>query len=153
MATVRSTGEFRTDVKGLDEFRAELKALGAKWPKQLGQANKEAAEIVADLARTKARSLGGVHRHVAPSIKAAAQARHAVVVGGGAAYDMFLGAEFGAKQYERFPPWRGNQWQPDAISGVGYMIHPAARESREEVIDVYDDAIRRLAAQAFPDGP
>lgn len=145
----RTAGEFTTRVVGLDEFRKALKELGPQWPKEMGRANKETATIVADAARIKASALGGVHRHVASSIKASAAARHAKVVGSGPA---FFGAEFGAKRYSQFPPWRGNQWaHTQPAEGVGYMVQPAARDKAAEVLTTYGAAIRRIAAAAFPD--
>jgi hypothetical protein len=146
----KASGDFTTRVEGLDEFRKALRNLGPDMQKKLGQANKEAADIVATSARSKAERLGGVHRHVAPSIKASAAARQASVVLGGSRYPMAFGAEFGSIAFQQFPPWRGNQFQLDA-SNVGYIVHPAAREKVDEVVDTYDAAIRRVAALAFPD--
>jgi hypothetical protein len=141
------SGEIVT-VEGLDEFRKALKQLGPEWTKELGKANKEAGEIVAKGAVAKADSLGGVARHVAPSIKSSAQARQAVVSMGGASFPMALGAEFGAKRYPQFGPFRGNQWEGDG--GPGYVLDPTVKEKAAEFESVYLASIDRLAKRAFP---
>lgn len=146
----KTSGDYTVKVDGLDAFRKSLKELGPQWPKRLGQAHREAGDLVATAAKHKASVLGGVHRHVMPSIKAAAAAQQAKVSIGGPAWPMAMGAEFGSLAYPQFPPWRGNQFSLDS-GNVGYLVQPAARENRDEVMDVFDDAIRRLAAEAFPD--
>ena len=140
-------------VEGLDEFRKAMRELNPQMGRAFGAANKEVAEIVASEARAKADQLGGVHRHVKPSIKASAQQRFAAVTIGGPKFPMALGAEFGAKRYEQFPPWRGNQWPSTWVpEGVGYMIHPAIREKADQVRNEYGVAIMQLARKAFPGG-
>lgn len=140
-------------VEGLDEFRARLKELGAEWPKALGQANKQAAGVIVKSAQERADALGSTAAHVSSSIKAAAQERAAVITLGGNSMPMALGAEFGARKYPQFPPWRGNQWTEGdgPAAGVGYFLNPAVRETRDEFVDVYDAAMRLLTARAFPD--
>jgi hypothetical protein len=138
-------------VIGLADFRRELRRMSATLPRELRSANLSAAKLVADEARPRAQAQGGVARKTAPSIKALAQQRGAAVRIGGVRYPFALGAEFGSKGYRQFKPWRGNQWSPDQGS-VGYFLHPAVRDTRRRVIDLYGDLIERLAARAFPKG-
>lgn len=137
-------------VVGLDEFRAELRKLEGNMGRELGKAHKAAAEVVASKARSRAASLGGAAAKSAPSIKASAAARHAAVNVGGPSHPWAMGAEFGAIRWRQFEPWRGNQWQPD-VAGVGYFLHPAIRETREEFMDVYARELEQLARAAYPD--
>lgn len=137
-------------IEGLDEFRASLRAAGKEYGRAMGQANKRAAEFVAAEARTRAISRGGSAAKGAQSIKASAAQKAAMVAIGGPRYQWMLGAEFGAKKYKQFPPWRGNQWQPDANNGVGYFLHPAIRDTRERFEEMYLEELDTVAKSAFP---
>lgn len=140
MATDRSES---VTIQGLKEFLAALKAVDLN--KDLAQANKKAAEMVAAKARGKAESLGSVLAKAAPSIKAAAQQRQAAINLGGSQYPFALGAEFGGGRRpttRQFKPWLGH---------TGYALYPTIRETREQFIDVYADAIDELMRRAFPD--
>lgn len=138
-------------IQGLNELRAALKALGPEWPKQLGKANKEVGELIARDARDRAESLGGVAAKSAPSIKSSAAARASTVSIGSDQFPFALGAEFGAKKYPQFKPWRGNQWVESGDENVGYFLHPAIRDDVNKIEELYLDAIDKLAARAFPD--
>jgi hypothetical protein len=61
-----------------------------------------------------------------------------------------FGAEFGAKRYPQFQPWRGNQWVAGEgpATGVGYFLYPAIRERRAEVERIYMANMMRLMRQA-----
>lgn len=136
-------------VEGLDKFRRDLRRLDSGAGKEIGKANKDAAEFVVDKAESQGRRLGGVHRHVvnAGSIRASARQRAATVLLGGAGgkHGPALGAEFGAKKFNQFPEWRGNQWSEGAAGGVGYMLHPAIRENLPEFEDIYIERLRSVA--------
>lgn len=136
-------------VEGLADFQKELKRLDQKLPRELQKANKRAAELVADAARTRATGLGSVAAKAAPSIKAAAEQRRSKVSIGGARYPFALGAEFGGQGRPttmQFAPWSGSD------TGAGYFLYPAIRETRDEFMDAYDDAIEQLTREAFPTG-
>lgn len=137
-------------VKGLREFQQELRSIDVNAGRLLRKANLEAAKVVADEAKSKAEGLGSTAAHVANSIYEAAEQLYAKVVLDVAKSPEILGAEFGAKQYHQFQPWRGNQWEPDASNGVGYFLHPAIRETREEFMDRYEHLLDALSRQAFP---
>ena len=47
--------------------------------------------------------------------------------------------------WNQFRPWRGNG------EGAGYFLFPAIRQAGPEIVDLYGDALERLAAKAFPD--
>lgn len=142
-------------VRGLKELRSELRKLPDESRKMLNVVNMEAAEFVIGKAEAKGEELGGVHAHVfrTNSVRAGRAAKGATINLGGAAkkHGPAFGAEFGSKKFGQFPAWRGNQWAPDEDNGVGYMIHPAFRENKEEFLDLYAKAIEQMASRAFPD--
>jgi len=141
-------------VRGLDDFRRELRRMDRQYGKELGDINLKVAEFVIDKANQKGRRLGGVHAHVVRNnaFRASRRQKAATVnVGGAGGKAPTLGAEFGAKQYRQFPEWLGNQWSPDGSANVGYMLHPAIRENVDEWLDMYWDELNRLARRAFPD--
>lgn len=131
-------------VEGLADFQRELRAVDTKLPRQLSQANKAAAEMVAGRARSRAQSLGSVAAKSAPSIKAAAEQRRSKITLGGPREPWALGAEFGGQgrpTTQQFDPHRGRQ---------GYFLYPTIRDTREEFIDVYARAIDQVMRAAFP---
>ncbi|SRR6266508_2857846 len=143
------------NIRGLAEFQRELRRAGAGFPRELRRLNLDAAQMVVTETEKRGRALGGVHAKTvrAGAFKARAEQRRAkVVIDASTKRNAFaFGAEFGSKRYHQFPAWRGNQWLPDA-GGVGYMLHPAVRETRDEIIDIYAELITQLARRAFPDG-
>lgn len=141
--TSRATDIVR--VEGLADFQRELRKLNADLPKELRKANIEAAEVVAKDARQRAEGRGGVAAKSAPSIKAQGEQRRSKITIGGPKFPFALGAEFGAVEYPQFDPWTGSG------SDAGYFFYPAIRDTREEFMDVYEDALDRLARRAFPD--
>lgn len=144
-------------VVGLKEFLKELKALDEPGLLQaLKDVNYEVAQLVVSEAQGTAS--GRMESAAAASLKPGRQAAKAVVSGGGAGTPFFGGAEFGANRnqlrrsgtrtvrgWNQFQPWRGSG------SGAGYFLYPAIRATREQVIDMYGDAVEKLAKQAFPD--
>ena len=139
-------------VLGLRDFQRELRAVDTKLPRTLAVANKTAAEYVAERARRRAHSPGGVAAKSAPSIRAAGEQRRSKILIGGKTWPYALGAEFGAKVYPQFKPWRGNQHDPgmEPGSGVGYFLYPTIRETRDEYLEIYARAIDQVMRDAFP---
>jgi hypothetical protein len=142
MATQRiRSGDIQ--VEGLAELSRALRKLeGAEWSKELRDANKSVADLVAKDARAAAYSLGGVAAHVAPSIGARASQQSAGVAFGGARYPMAGGAEFGSNRFKQFKPWRGNG------SDAGYFVYPAIRQDLDRIETEYTRAIDALAKRA-----
>lgn len=133
----------KIEVVGLRDLQKELRAIDKDFPKELRLANKEAAQVVADATRASFASRGGVAPKVAASVKALAQQRNASVKIGGARFPYALGSEFGGRARrttQQFPPFQKG----------GYSLFPTVKDKREEVIKVYDEAIDRLLARAFP---
>lgn len=143
--------ELRID--GYDEFRAELRKLGPEYSRQLGRFHHEAATPIAEDAADRAKRRRAFGSRAAASIKATRKSKAATIAGGGARFPWFWGAEFGAKRYRQFGPWRGNRWTPVGGSGVGYAMHPAIRDAvlGGEFIETYGDSLMEFASSAFPD--
>ena len=146
------------EVRGLAEFRRELKKIDKAFGKELRQVHLAISKMVADRARAAA----------PPGIKKAIKARatqSAAYVSTVARPDRALGVLwgmrkrsgwYGARRYRQstgrqFEPWVGNQWDPGETGGQPYFIGPAINNSVDEVLEMYGDAIEVLAAKAFPD--
>lgn len=133
------------NVAGLKDLSRELKAIDASWAKELAQAAKKAAQIIVTEARSRASSAGGVLAKAADSIAPGGTQRGGYVRLGGPRWPYALGAEFGAKQYPQFKPWRG------ADENGGYALYPAIRDKTDEVTDAYGEMVGDLTRRAFPD--
>lgn len=131
-------------VEGLADFQKELRALDRTLPRELGQANKRAAEMVAERARQRAQSLGSVAAKSAPSIKAAAEQRRSKINLGSTREPWALGAEFGGQgrpTTQQFEPHRGRE---------GYFLYPTIRDTRDEYLEIYGRILEQLMRAAFP---
>lgn len=83
-------------VEGLNESVRALRAIGDGLPRELGRIHRDIGNQAAEDARSAAVSLGGVSRHVAPSIKGLGSSTRETVTIGGPGWPMAGGAEFGA---------------------------------------------------------
>lgn len=138
------TGDIK--VTGLAELNKALKAIGPDARKELKQASKRAADLVAGSTTSTARSLGGVAAHAAPSIKATASMTGSAAVSiGGPGYEMAGGAAFGGRgrpTTQQFQPFRGRQ---------GYFLYPDIRDNADEIESVYVSAIDDIIKRRFPE--
>lgn len=148
------------DVKGLKEFRSELKRVDAGFPKQLRTVHKDIADDVADRARGIASGMGGVQAKAAGALKGyATQTQASVgVSGGGIANVAYWGAKKHTGWYAHIhssrpqhPAWVGNSWEPGVAGQGPYAINDALAEKLPDIDDAYLDAIEDLARSAFPD--
>lgn len=148
MAGRRGGSGMQFHIVGLKDFSRELSRLGAALPVSLRELNENAADDIVEAGRDKARR--PQQRKAAESLRASRSSSYvAVLLGDNSRYEFALGAEFGARRYRQFPPWRGNQWMSWG-GGPGYFLHPAIREVGEDVLDKYWESIRGVAARAFP---
>lgn len=144
----RRGGGTEFEIEGLREFRIALKALGVGLPDSLRDYNVKAAEAVVERGRAKATR--PQQNKAAQSLRASRSGQAVgIMLGDNGAYAFARGAEFGARRYRQFPPWRGNQWMSWG-GGPGYFLHPAIREVGETVLDDYWNSIRTLRKRAFP---
>lgn len=126
-------------VDGLKELNQALRKLEPGFRKELKGLNLRVAKLVTEEARAVAYSLGGVAAHVAPSLKAkGAQQSAGVELGDAAA----AGAEFGAKQYKQFKPWKGN------TETAGYFLYPTIRQDAAKIEAIYTDGLGTIIKRA-----
>lgn len=133
----------RIEVRGLKEFRRELKALDGQWEKQLQKANKAVAEMVAEGTREDFQRVGGSGPKAASTVKALAQQTRAQVKFGGkgdsVAERVAGGNAFGSTRFPQFPK-----------PGV-YALYPTLARRSEDITDRYADLVDDLMKRAFPD--
>lgn len=136
-------------VQGLDQFRRELRKLqqsaGSDSIALLKEANYRVASMVVGKAQSRASSIGPMQAKAAASLKPGRQQARAVVSGGGARVPFFNGAEFGAKYYKQFLPWK----KPGG-GNTGYFLFPTMKAESKNIIDMYGDELEKIAKQAFP---
>jgi hypothetical protein len=150
------------EVKGLKEFRRELKGVSSDLPKALRKAQKEIADDVADRARGVAGGMGGVQAKAADAIKGYATQTQASVgfPAGTIAAVAFWGARrhtgwYAAARYAgstpQHPKWVGTGWEPGVAGQGPYAINDALADFLPELDDRYLTMMEDLAAKAFPD--
>lgn len=158
-----------SEIRGLPEFRNALKDVGPEWVKELGKANKHAAEILAEHARGAAHFEGTKQQaSLANTIRATAATVNATVVAGNSeqpyANPAFLGVRKRSGWYAnkpegkpQGPPWVGNQHDfGDSLdgpqSGEPYLFGSALRRGKQEFLTVYEQVLDDLFRRAFPEG-
>lgn len=151
------------EVVGLAEFRAELKALGAEWPRALTKVHSTIARNTGRLAQAFASSGTRQQAKSAGAIKGSGtQSGAKLSVSGGPAYAAaaFWGAKrhtgwYAKPQYaqvraSQFPKWVGNAWEVGGAGGP-YALNDAIRQYMPELVRDYDRMIVDLAHRAFPE--
>jgi hypothetical protein len=128
-------------VEGLNDLRRELEALDLT--KDLAAVNVRVAEHVITAARSRASTR--LERKAAGTLLAAQSGVAARIRLGGERAPYAAGAEFGAKQFPQFEPWRGNG------DTAGYFLYPAIRGETEAIIEMYGEEIDGLTGRAFPE--
>lgn len=146
----------RYEIKGLADFKRELRKINDQLPKELGNVNHDVAQYVKR--RAQGRASTPLEHRAAATMTAARQQRTALIRLGGARNPEALGAEFGAGRnierhtsrgsvagWNQFRPWRGSGLD------AGYFLFPTIRDDTPQILDLYLDLIDRLAKKAFPD--
>lgn len=129
------------EVVGLRDFQRELRGIDKDFAKELKQASKQAAEIVAGGTYSALISYGGSSAKAAPSVKAFGQQRAGLVKIGGSRYPFAMGANFGSNKYKQFR----KPTKPD------YALYRTIAAKNDQIIEVYGDALDKVAKKAFPD--
>lgn len=150
MSEVDTSGDFRAHVAGLDEMRKELRKASKKAGPAIGKANFEVGQQVVEWSRGAVRTGTGRKAFEKKAITATRKQRAATIRLDANKFGGTLGAEFGAKRWPQFEPWRGNQFI-DVGTGVGYIVHPTIEGRIADIEDEYMDAIMRVLSDAFPD--
>jgi hypothetical protein len=131
-------------VTGLRELRAHLRAADRKLPKVIGKAGKEAAWLVARIARPRVPTGPAKGGHARMSIKPSVTQSGAAVQEGGAKYSYMPWLDMGGKIHPRenqeiYRPWIGRK---------GRYIWAAFAENKNTVLDLYMDALDRGLREA-----
>lgn len=141
------------EIQGLRAFRQAVKAAATESPEAMRKANADAARHLIKVAKRKAQ--GYSHRtanKAADSLRVSNSVNFSAVLGGGARYKYFYGAEFGSYRYKRFQTWRGNQWTNTGWSGgPGYFLNPAVRDAGPEILRNFMKQFEAITAEAFPE--
>lgn len=142
---IRTSGT--VEVPELNEFRRALKQLDNDYAKQLGKINQDVAQSVVDEATTLGEAEGGSYLAALRlrGLRASKAQTAASIVLDGAKAPMIFGAEFGAKRFSQFEPWRG------AGDDAGYALWPAIRAKQPDTEEAYLEALDELSSRAFPD--
>lgn len=133
-----------TQIAGLNRA---LRALPKDASVELRDSSQVIADKVAAKAADRARLVGGVAVHVAPTIRSRRDRIPKVIMGGGSRLpsggvvgDVIWGAEFGGGRRpstRQFDPWRGSG------QGAGYFLWPTVRAEHDAILDEYGDAVIR----------
>lgn len=144
---VRSSTSQHVEVRGLDKFIRDAKKAGDDIVDRMKLANNLAAAVVLDRAVELRDSQPGAAQKT--TIRTGNQANRASIVIGSAKEPWALGAEFGAKRFPQFQRWNGNQWRDSngdkwagADPNVGYFLHPAIDQTRDEFLAAYDEQVQ-----------
>lgn len=141
------------EVKGLREFRAELKKLESdtNWAKEMVKVEKAIAGEVVKRSQSAASSFGPQQRHFASAIKPSATARDGARItvsgkttpaGKARANPAFWGSKAQGN-------WIGTSWDVGGPGGP-YAINDAIRDNADQIVAMYGAATADLAKKAFP---
>lgn len=151
----------------LRDFTKQLRQIDRELPKEVRSTNKVAADLVAGTAASMASSYGPLAARAGSRIKGVAETIRAKVrVTSTKSIPYAIGALTGAKQdvprqisrggtsytirgWNQLPPWIGTQWEPGAPGSGPRAIGPAFSRHREELAELYGDALARIARVAF----
>lgn len=131
-------------VDGLKAARRALNNVGKGLGKELGQAGKSAADIVARTAKSKVPVLTGKARD---SVRAVVSQGGGGVRGGGASVPYYGFLDFGNKIKKGGGVGRGDT-QPRPFVPGGRYIYPALEEKAGEVLDEYEQKVNELLRRA-----
>lgn len=157
MARANRSGSI--SVRGLTELRKELAKLedGPELTARLKDANVKTAQFVVTHAEPLLASYGRQAGKVSLRANRLASAARVSMSG------LFPeGLEFGAHQnvrrrvnrngntylrggWNQFRPWKGNG------EDTGYVIFPTIRNNTQQIVDLYEEEVGRITADAFPD--
>lgn len=150
MASVSSERAIYVD--GITDLQRGLRAVDAKWPRELRKIHKEIGEIAAAEARDRAgrgdRGVGAIPSSRArASIRGMGEQRGAKVAWGKASVPWAAGQIMGSIQYPQFPGWVGNTWPVGVSTDGPYYINPAIDEKRDEMMEMLHDRLADLTSR------
>lgn len=151
-------------VAGLKEFTKAAKSVDSRFGRELTSAHKEVATLMATRAQARLRSGGRQASQAAKAAKPKAT-QAAAILRTIAKPEFSLGVIWGMRRrtgwyakerYEgskgrQFKPWVGNQYTPGEANGKPYFVGDAVNESVDEAIEMFGEAVDRIAKEAFPE--
>lgn len=166
--TAGGGGRSAISIDGLDDFRADLKAVGDDWPKQLAKINREVKTAAVKWSRADLKVLGGVHAKSAKGVTgwASQKAASVGVKTGGSRYPWAAvgvwGADrrtgwygkaryYGLRGGRQHPAWVGSDWRVGVRGEGPYGINTALHDHHDEIAAMFADGLADLAARAFTD--
>lgn len=145
-------------VKGLDDFRRDLRRVDKRLPKALQQAHKKVAQRVAEKAKPAVKGLsspGGSRAMSGIRGNATQKAARITLLGsnptiranvfGTLSHTVFGRSVGGSGPWK---PWIGSSWTPEQLYGLGPVIKDTADGF---ALDEYADSILDAFKVAFPD--
>lgn len=150
------------EIKGLKEFRRDLKAAGAEWPRVMQRAYKAISTREAHVAQGISSGLGGVHAKAAGNIKGYATQTQASVgvtsgIGRAAEWGMkrhsgwYAAARYRGSSGRQHPIWVGSSWEPGVAGQGPHAINAAIAADDQVILEDFKAVIDDLTKQAFPD--
>jgi hypothetical protein len=146
-------------VKGLDDFRRDLRRVDKNLPKAIGKAHKKIAVRVADKAKPAVRGLptpGGSRAEAGIRGNATQKAARITLLGSNPTVRANVFGTLSHKVWGRhvtgsgpWQPWIGKTWQPEQLFGIGPVIGDVADGF---ALDEYADEILDAFKVAFPIG-
>lgn len=132
-------------VEGLDETLRALRKAGDKMSaREVGQAGKSAADIVAQRAKTKVPVLTGRARD---SVRAAVVRGGGAVRGGKATVPYYGFLDFGNKPHQGRGVGRGDS-HPRPFIARGRFIYPTLDEEMDRVVETYEQLVSAVLRSA-----
>lgn len=146
-------------LRGLDEWRRELRKVDKRFGKAFGEANKKVGQKVVEKGRPAVKGLRSPGGQVAiPGITASAKQTKAVIRLNNSRAPTLFANIFGTLSHQVFGrnipgpgpflPWLGRTWQPEDLHGLGPAITDVVDGF---ALDEYMDAVLDALAPAFPD--
>jgi hypothetical protein len=147
----------QVQIRGLDEFRAGLRAAAVAEPQAAVKANTKIAKAVAAEAQMFAVGEGRQQAHFARFIVGRGSRTGASVgLRGRTANAAFWGAYRHTGWYStkpgppQFKPWIGNAWLVGVPGQGPYAINPAIAHESDNIIRSYSQMIDEITKKAFP---
>lgn len=144
-------------VKGLDDFRRDLRRVDKRLPTALQKAHKKVAQRVAEKGKPAVKNLsspGGSKAMSGIRGNATQKAARITLLGSNPTiranvFGTLSHTVFGRSVPGRGPwkPWIGNKWQPEDLYGIGPVIKDVADNF---ALDEYADEIHDAFKVAFP---
>lgn len=145
-------------VRGLDEFRRELRKIDKNFGKAFGQANKKVGDRIVEKGRPAIAGLPSPGGSRAQDGLRSSAKQSAAVIRLMGSNPTIRANVFGAKSHMvwgrrisgsgPWQPWLGNRWHPEQLYGLG----PAIRDVADGfALDEYMDAVLEAVKPAFPD--